>query len=340
MPFYDHSDRVVFCRGYQLFPDYPARSMWHCATMGAHAKARPDWGICHHGQGFLLHYVLRGRGWVTTHEQRFCAAATDVIFLDCHEPYELTVDPRNPWEFYDVLFDSAIGHHWIEHLECDRCPVFHVPNPGRMRRLFQRINCLPHQQPPGFEGQISALIHQIATDLFTQKAKKKARGLGPSASKSREYLLVNAPLAVKKALDRIQVAYHRRLSVSEIVATSGVSRSHLYTLFEKHLNKSPMSCLCDYRIHHAKELLAHTNLPVKNISVHVGIEDANYFSRLFLRKIGIGARQYRAQTHRRWEALSKPTQKGLIPSLEFATAQVVCRENHNKRGAAQNGKNQ
>ncbi|MBI4025578.1 MAG: AraC family transcriptional regulator [Verrucomicrobia bacterium] len=296
---YDRTHRTVFNHQYRLFPTHPMRSMWHCALMCGHAQTLPDWGIGYRGQGFLLQSICRGKGWVTTNDRRFPADAGDLIFLDTHMPYEMEVNPRDPWEHYWVTFDSAIGHHWVEHMDCNRCPIFHPSRPERVLRMFQRLCQFARRKPPGFEGQMSVLIHGIVSDLFTEQAKERARGLDAAAAKARENLRLNSPLAVRKALNFIDNYHHMATSASKMVAESGVGRSRLFALFKKHVGRSPMFLLCDNRIHHARELLRHTNLPIKSISVQIGIEDVNYFSRLFRKKTGVSPRRYRAKSHRR-----------------------------------------
>lgn len=296
---FDRSSRSVFDHQYRLFPSAPIRSMWHCVLMCGHAKTLPDWGIGYRGQGFLLQYICRGKGWVTTNDRRFPANEGDLIFLDTHMPYEMEVNPNDPWEHYWATFESAIGHHWIEHMDCDRCPVFHPSRPERVLRMFRRLCQFARQKPLGFECQMSVLIHRIVGDLFIEQAKERVRGLDSAAAKEKENLHAKAPLAVKKALAFIDSYHHMATSASKMVEKCGVSRSRLFALFKKHVGRSPMSLLCDNRIHHAKELLQHTNLPVKSISIQIGIEDVNYFSRLFRKKTGVSPRLYRARSHRR-----------------------------------------
>lgn len=54
-----------------------------------------------------------------------------------------------------------------------------------------------------------------------------------------------------------------------------------------------IASLNDIRIRHAVSLLVSTSLSVNEIAGRVGIQDINYFNRLFRRKYGMTAQAYR-----------------------------------------------
>ena len=47
------------------------------------------------------------------------------------------------------------------------------------------------------------------------------------------------------------------------------------------------------RIEHAKNLLATTSAPIGSIALNVGIDDANYFTRIFKKFVGMSPTEYR-----------------------------------------------
>lgn len=51
--------------------------------------------------------------------------------------------------------------------------------------------------------------------------------------------------------------------------------------------------LINIRLKKSKELIETTDLPIGEISKMVGIEDQNYFSRLFKRKYGVSPMNYK-----------------------------------------------
>ena len=82
-------------------------------------------------------------------------------------------------------------------------------------------------------------------------------------------------------------------SVEELAADCCVSQSRFVHLFKEVTGKSVTDFVTSIRVERAKELLVSTDLPVREISEMVGYDDQNYFSRRFLKAVGISPRDYR-----------------------------------------------
>ncbi|MCR5008266.1 MAG: helix-turn-helix transcriptional regulator [Oribacterium sp.] len=63
----------------------------------------------------------------------------------------------------------------------------------------------------------------------------------------------------------------------------------------KRIGTTPISFLNDYRLKQAAILLASTSSTVQEISNSVGIDDANYFVKLFRKKYEMTPTEYRRQ---------------------------------------------
>ncbi|MWV44327.1 helix-turn-helix domain-containing protein [Paenibacillus sp. HJL G12] len=68
---------------------------------------------------------------------------------------------------------------------------------------------------------------------------------------------------------------------------------YLSRCLKKYTGLSPLQYLHELQINKAKSLLEKTGLPISEIGVHVGIENTNYFIRLFRKKMGMTPGQYR-----------------------------------------------
>ncbi|NOY75903.1 MAG: helix-turn-helix transcriptional regulator [Kiritimatiellaeota bacterium] len=82
----------------------------------------------------------------------------------------------------------------------------------------------------------------------------------------------------------------------EIAVNAGVSMSHLHLLFRKHCGTSPIQYMLKLRLEEARELLAITNLSVKEICAAVGFNDMKNFSAAFKRRNKLTPTQYRRLT--------------------------------------------
>ena len=91
----------------------------------------------------------------------------------------------------------------------------------------------------------------------------------------------------------------RSLSVQSIAADLSISASYLSKLVKRHLDQSVVDYLVDYRMERAKELLATSDLMMYEIAEATGYPDAQYFSTIFKRQIGLTPTEFRAQRRRK-----------------------------------------
>ena len=75
-----------------------------------------------------------------------------------------------------------------------------------------------------------------------------------------------------------------------------ISASYLSTLFRKETGETITDHIAAKRMEHAAHLLQSTRLQVQSIAQHCGISDANYFSKLFKKHVGMTPAEYRSRT--------------------------------------------
>ena len=98
---------------------------------------------------------------------------------------------------------------------------------------------------------------------------------------------------VEKAVFFMKSNCHRKLSLRQIAAGIGMSRSRLSALFVTHLEVSPMRFLKTIRMSQARELLQSSSLNVKEIAARAGFNDISHFVRDFNRLYGKSPRTIR-----------------------------------------------
>jgi AraC-like DNA-binding protein len=86
---------------------------------------------------------------------------------------------------------------------------------------------------------------------------------------------------------------NQKITLDEIAREAGYSSSYLTTLFRKKTGYSPLSYFSHLRISKACEYLDFSRLKIKEISFMMGYSDPYYFSKDFLKKMGLSPRHYR-----------------------------------------------
>lgn len=98
---------------------------------------------------------------------------------------------------------------------------------------------------------------------------------------------------VTKVCRYVKQNYAFDLTTEDICKEFFCSRSHFSHMFKKTMSKSFSEYLTEVRLDHAKRLLKYSNLRITEISFSVGFNDANYFSNVFKKKMGISPGAYR-----------------------------------------------
>lgn len=83
------------------------------------------------------------------------------------------------------------------------------------------------------------------------------------------------------------------LAATTLCKQFGISKSHLYKISDHCFGMGIAEHVRSVRIHLAKQLLGDTELPIYEIADRVGIEDYNYFTKVFKRETGILPTNYR-----------------------------------------------
>ncbi len=95
-----------------------------------------------------------------------------------------------------------------------------------------------------------------------------------------------ADALAEEARRRIKERYHEISSVDEIAHSLGVGPDHLRHVFKSRWGISPVRWLGDVRIERAKDLLAHSAMPIKDIARSCAFRDEHYFTAAFRKATG------------------------------------------------------
>ena len=97
---------------------------------------------------------------------------------------------------------------------------------------------------------------------------------------------------IKNYLDQ---EYIRGAKLSRVAARFFVNPSYASRTFSRQYGVSIVDYVNRLKIDRAKLLLSTTDIPLGSIALNVGFSDANYFSRLFKKNVGISPREYRSK---------------------------------------------
>lgn len=229
---------------------------------------------------YILHYVLSGRGYLRFNNQTYPVKAGQSFLIYPNSPVYYYSDTSDPWEYIWVGFSGSDASLLLNKTN------FTIKHPITNRIPVQNIQPI-----------FSAVIQSEGLDDFL--CYRTNGYLYVLLSYYIEYFPAenmedNGFQYVQNALTYISANYHHILTIQEVADHLGISRTHLYRMFQTYMAMSPNDYLIRYRIQSACSLLCSTTLSIKEIAYSVGFNNQLYFSKAFRRVTGQTPSQHRA----------------------------------------------
>jgi len=195
-------------------------------------------------------------------------------------PHRYWTGVDEPWTIWWVHVTGQAVPDWVDRLgHGDRPATFEVRSQGRaVEQVRAALTAL--EDPRGRSSMMRAA--GAAWSLLTGLLADQEDGAQRSAP-------------VRHALARLRADLASQVSVPEIAAEVGLSSSHLAALFRQATGHGMLAHRTELRMSRARELLAITTAPVREIAAEVGYPDPFYFSRQFRTMNGCTPTAYRRE---------------------------------------------
>ncbi len=113
------------------------------------------------------------------------------------------------------------------------------------------------------------------------------------ASKTSDDFMEEQNPGVTHAIQFMEQNLDKKLSLNEIADEAGYSPSYLITIFQKKTSYSPLSYFSHLKIAKACEYLDYSRMKIKEIGFRLGYTDPYYFSKDFIKRMGMSPKNYR-----------------------------------------------
>ncbi len=98
-----------------------------------------------------------------------------------------------------------------------------------------------------------------------------------------------------RVLEYLSTSYGKEITSESIGKVFSYNFDYINQLFNKHFGTTVFKMLETIRIGNAKDILLTRNIPISEVAVKVGYNEANYFGKVFKRHEGLTPREYRKQ---------------------------------------------
>ncbi|HEX8958046.1 MAG TPA: AraC family transcriptional regulator, partial [Burkholderiaceae bacterium] len=96
-----------------------------------------------------------------------------------------------------------------------------------------------------------------------------------------------APVLRQRLADYIEASLAEPLTLGGLAELAGLSEYHLARMFRVSFGMAPYAWIASRRIDRARQLLAHSDLPLQQLAAHCGFADASHFHHRFRAAVGV-----------------------------------------------------
>lgn len=239
-------------------------------------RRRPGYG------GYLIQYTLDGCGVVEKNGiRRICHAGTGFLVRFPEDSrYYLPKGSDETWTFLYLHFAGDVLQEYIDRLETLSDGFFAVPASSRCIRMFFELHERLSDGGRIRKYESSEFIFCFLCELL-RELEETAEDLEDSLGKRGAAIL--------------EREYRELSGIQEVAERLGVSVEHFCREFKQEMNISPMQYLMCLRLQSAMYELLNTKDGLEQIAKRNGFSNANYFGKVFRKRVGVTPMQYRNQ---------------------------------------------
>ncbi len=234
---------------------------------------------------YLFFIVVDGEGNLTYDGQEYRLQTGDCVFLDCRRLYA-HCSSENLWTLRWVHFYGAAMHSIYEkYLERGGQVCFPAETPTNYIQYLEDLFTLANSDSYVKDMEINEKLSALLTELMKE-------GWHPDKKHAHSSPKRN----LTEIKDYINSHYTQKITLDDLAGRFFINKFYLSRLFKEQFDISVNNYLLQVRTTQAKQLLRFTDLSIEQIGQKCGMNDANYFSRMFKKMEGITPGEYR----KRW----------------------------------------
>ena len=282
-PFFDgklvHSRRVIYT------PSPFARSnLIHLQEVGSLQARQPHTSTRKGLASYLFFWVESGSGVLEYEGARHELHAGDCVFLDCQRPYQHHTGD-DLWQLHWVHFYGPnMAAIYKKYQERGGLPCFRAADPGGYAALLDELYALAESDTYVRDMQIYEKLIALLT-LLMEESWHPDTARAPGSKKQN----------LQEIKDYLDTHYTEKITLDALAERFYINKFYLTRVFKEQFGQSVTNYLVQLRITQSKRLLRFTDRSIEAVAQECGLNDANYFSRLFKKVEGTTPGEYRRQ---------------------------------------------
>lgn len=234
---------------------------------------------------YLFFIVLSGSGTLEYNNIKYSLKTGDCIFLNCKNPY-LHRTSENLWKLKWVHFYGInMNNIYDKYLEQGGLSYFQSHNFSSYEKILDDLYTIADSSDNIKDMKIFEKLTSLITLLMEDNIKTKYNF--QTSSKKQN---------LQEIKDYLEQHYKERITLDQLSEIFFINKFYLTRIFKTQFGISINNYLMQLKITHAKNLLRFSDMSIENIGNECGIDDPNYFARMFKKVEGITPGEFR----RKW----------------------------------------
>lgn len=230
----------------------------------------------------LFFIVTDGVGTLEYEQKTYMISVGYCAFLDCRIPYSCYSVQGTLKLKYIFFYGINIENIYNEYLRVGGVPCFRSYGPKVFTEVIEQINTIALSTSDVKDMEISEKLIYLLT-MLTKAGENTGKWIRKSTQKRD----------VGEVKEYLEKNYWRKITLDGLSEMFCINKFYLIRLFNEQFGISVNDYLINVRIERAKILLCSSNISVENIGRDCGINNANYFSKIFKKREGISPGEFR-----------------------------------------------
>lgn len=230
---------------------------------------------------YLLFYVAKGKEHFYL-DSEIIAEEGSFIFFRPFEKQEHIYLEDKPGEFYFVHFNAPAD---FDLFGFKSSTVYNSKLSVTICDTFEEIISELQKKQPAYERLCASKLFALFS-LLERKSKEETSSMGKYFDK------------ISFVIQKMNKEYHIDYTLDDYAKMCNMSKFHFLRVFKDLTGSSPLEYRNTIRLHHVKEQLTDTNIPIGEIAENAGFCSPSRFCDAFRKKVGVSPSQYRKSNYR------------------------------------------
>ena len=252
--------------------------------------------IMHWHEDFQFIYVFAGEVYLYTLDQTKIIPAGQGVFLNKGVVHLVSASPDRHYKSF--LFPERLvsfypgcpASRYVKRIaSCEQITCIQLKPATRWQQkildTLKRLSDIDTGAAACYEYEILSLLAVLWLELAKNLSVPDTSVHDPTVNRMQAFLRY------------IQAHYTEELTLDDLAASAGVSKSECLRCFKLSVQDTPYHYLLEYRLQVAAELLTTSMLTIGEVSQAVGFQSQSHFGKLFQERTGFSPKEFRA-THK------------------------------------------